>query len=53
VCVESVALQIHWQYGYVYFWVACVAITAGFSGLLQRWGMFETDHSTAMPPYSA
>jgi hypothetical protein len=39
--------QIHWQYGYVYFWVACVFITAGFSALLQRWGMFE--YSGAAP----
>lgn len=39
--------EIHWQYGYVYFWVACVFITAGFSALLQRWGMFE--YSGAAP----
>ena len=34
-------MQIHWQYGYVYFWGACVAITVMFGALLQRWGLFD------------
>jgi hypothetical protein len=41
-------LQIHWQYGYMYFWAACVFITVGFSALLQRWHMFDYSGSQAV-----
>jgi len=37
----SVCVQIHWQYGYLYFWGMCLTVTVCFSALLQRLGMFD------------
>jgi Mg2+ and Co2+ transporter CorA len=34
--------EIHWQYGYIYFWGLCSAITVVFAAMMKRWGMFST-----------
>ncbi|KAF6265675.1 cora-like Mg2+ transporter protein-domain-containing protein [Scenedesmus sp. NREL 46B-D3] len=33
--------EIHWQYGYIYFWGLCSAITVVFAAMMKRWGMFS------------
>lgn len=40
--------EIHWTYGYAYFWGCCLFITVCFTALLQRLGMFESGGT--LPP---
>ncbi|WIA34654.1 hypothetical protein OEZ86_012969 [Tetradesmus obliquus] len=34
--------EIHWQYGYIYFWGLCSVISVVFAAMMKRWGMFSS-----------
>ncbi|KAF8061329.1 PAA2 [Scenedesmus sp. PABB004] len=34
--------EIHWEYGYLYFWTSCCVVTVAFSLWLRRCGMFSS-----------
>jgi len=34
---------LHWEYGYLYFWLLCIGITVAFALTLRKVGMFNSD----------